>query len=50
MWPIEDGNLVSIGVTSTVKDPGCLLVKVCLSLNGIQTMLCLCYDGHERDN
>ena len=42
MWPIEDGHLVSNGVTSTVKGPGCLSVKVCLSLNGTATMSCLC--------
>jgi len=42
MWPIEDGLRVLNGVMQTVKDRGCLLVKVCLSLNGIQTMSCLC--------
>jgi hypothetical protein len=42
MWPIEDGHRVSNGVTSTAKDPGCSSVKVCLSLNGIVIMSCLC--------
>lgn len=41
-WPIEDGRLVSNGVTNTAKDLGCLLVKECLSLSGIQITLCLC--------
>ena len=50
MWPIEDGHRASNGATSTAKDRGCLLVKVCLSLNGTVIMSCLCYDGHERDN
>jgi hypothetical protein len=45
MWPIEDGHLVSNGVTSTAKDPGCSLRKVCLSLNGTRIILCLCCDG-----
>jgi len=42
MWPIEDGLRALNGVTSTAKDRGCLLVKVCLSLNGTQTMCCSC--------
>jgi hypothetical protein len=47
MWPTEDGVLVLNGVTSTVKDRGYSLVKECLSLSGIRTMSCLCYDGDD---
>ena len=42
MWPIEDGLLVLNGAMRTVKDRGCSLAKVYLSLNGIQIMSCLC--------
>jgi len=42
MWPIEGGHPVSNGVMRTAKDHGCLFQKVYLSLNGTQTMLCLC--------
>ena len=44
-WPIEDGHRALNGVTSTVKDLGCSLVKVYLSLSGTAIILCLCYDG-----
>ena len=47
MWPIEDGHRALNGVTSTAKDPGCSLRKVCLSLSGTRIIPCLCYDGFK---